>query len=64
MNQKEKLILKEFAKTIAKLNLKLNCEFSTINYDYEVVTYVDEVQVLDLEENIVISINKEEIKNE
>ncbi len=64
MNQKEKLVLQEFAETISKLKLNLNCEFSTSNYDYEVVTYVDEVQILDLDENILISISKEEIKNE
>ncbi len=64
MNQKEKLVLKEFAETIKKLNLTVNCEFSTTNYDYEVVTYVDEVQILDLDENIIISFSKEEIKNE
>lgn len=64
MNQKEKLVLKEFAETIVKLNLNLNCEFSTNNYDYEIITYVDEIQILDLEENIIVSISKEKIKNE
>ena len=64
MNQKEKLVLKEFAETIKKLSLTVNCEFNTTNYDYEVVTYEDEVQILDLDENIIISISKEEIKNE
>ena len=64
MNQKEKLVLKEFAEVVSKLKLNLNCEFSTSDYDYEIVTYVDEVQILDLDENIIISINKEKIKNE
>jgi hypothetical protein len=64
MNQKEKLILMEFARKIAKLNLLINCEFSTYNYDYEVITYVDEVQILDADENIVVSIRKEDVKDE
>ena len=58
MNQKEKLVLQEFAETISKLKLNLNCEFSTSNYDYEVVTYVDEVQILDLDDNLLVSIDK------
>jgi len=64
MNQKEKLVLQEFAEVISKLKLNINCDFSTSNNDYEVVTYVDEVQILDLDENVLISISKEEIKNE
>ena len=50
--------------TKANPSFTLNCEFSTTNYDYEVVTYVDEVQILDLDENIIISISKENIENE
>ena len=53
MNQKDKLVLNEFAQKIAELNLTVNCEFSTSSYDYEVITYVDEVQILDIDENIV-----------
>lgn len=64
MNQKEKLVLKEFAKVISDLNLTVNCEFSTTNYDYEVVTYVDEVHILDLDENIIIEISKGKTKDE
>ena len=64
MNKKDELILKEFAKKIAELNLIVNCEFSTSNYVYEVITYVDEVQILDLDENIIVSVSRKLIKNE
>ena len=55
---KDKVVLEEFAKKVAELNLVLNCEFSTKNSDYEIVTYIDEVQILDYEENLVYSVQK------
>lgn len=56
MNQREKETLFEFAKKVAELDISVNCNFSTKNYDYEIVTYVDEIQILDSEENIVVSV--------
>ena len=63
MNSKEISTLKEFATFIAKNNLNINSEFSTRDYDYEVVSYVDEIQIIDLlEENIVVSVKHKELK--
>lgn len=60
MNDKEKSDLIKFAKTVMELQLDINTIFRTKYYDYEIVTYVDEVQILDSEENVVISILKED----
>ena len=54
MSQKEKDILLDFAKKIAELKININCTFSTINDDYEIVTFVDEIQILDMAENVII----------
>ena len=62
MNSKEISTLKEFATFIAKNNLNINSEFSTRDYDYEVVSYVDEIQIIDLDENVVISVKHKELK--
>lgn len=64
MSQLDKHILREFVKTVIDLDISLNSQFSTKNYDYEIVTYIDEVQVLDTDENVVISVFKNEVKNE
>ena len=56
MSQKEKDILLDFAKKIAELKININCTFSTINDDYEIVTFVDEIQILDMDENVIISL--------
>lgn len=58
MSQKEKDTLRDFVNKIIELDLNLNCQFSTKNNDYEIVTYVDEVQVLDTEDNVVLSVFK------
>jgi hypothetical protein len=60
MNDKEKSDLIQFAKTVMELQIDINSIFRTKYYDYEIVTYVDEVQILDSEENIIISILKED----
>ena len=63
MNNKEICVLTEFATFIAKNNLNINTEFNTMDYDYEVITFVDEVQIIDLmNENVVISIRHSELK--
>jgi hypothetical protein len=64
MSQLDKHVLREFVKTVIDLDINLNSPFSTKNYDYEIVTYIDEVQVLDTDENVVISVFKNEVKNE
>ena len=56
MSQKEKDILLDFAKKIAELKININCTFSTINDDYEIVNFVDEIQILDMDENVIISL--------
>lgn len=61
MNSKEISTLKEFATFIAKNNLNINAEFNTRDYDYEIVSYVDEVQIIDLDENIVVSVKHSEL---
>lgn len=62
MNSKEISTLKEFATFIAKNNLNINTEFNTRDYDYEVVSYVDEIQIIDLDENVVVSVRHSEVK--
>ena len=64
MSQLDKRVLREFVKTVIDLDINLNSPFSTKNYDYEIVTYIDEVQVLDADENVVVSVFKNEVKNE
>lgn len=64
MSQQDKIVLNEFVKTIINLDINLNSQFSTKNYDYEIVTYIDEVQVLDADENVIVSVFKNEVKNE
>jgi len=61
MNSKEISTLKEFATFIAKNNLNINAEFNTRDYDYEIVSFVDEVQIIDLDENIVVSVKHSEL---
>ena len=60
MSSNEKLALKNFAQVVADLNIEITSIFKTKNNDYEIVTYFDEVQVLDLEENVVIRVKKNE----
>ena len=62
MNSKEISTLKEFATFIAKNNLNINTEFNTRDYDYEVVSYVDEIQIIDLDENVIVSVRHSEVK--
>ena len=64
MSQQDKIVLNEFVKTVINLDINLNSQFSTKNYDYEIVTYIDEVQVLDADENVKVSVFKNEVKNE
>lgn len=56
MSQKEKDTLLDFARKVAELKININCTFRTRDYDYEIVTYVDEIQILDIDENVIISL--------
>jgi hypothetical protein len=60
MNKNEKLDLVKFAQTVLDLDIDINSLFRTKNYDYEIVTYFDEVQILDSDDNIVVSVSKDE----
>ena len=60
MNSSEKSTLVNFAKAVLDLNINISSLFRTKNNDYEIVTYFDEVQVLDLEDNVLISVKKDE----
>ena len=62
MKNKEISTLIEFATFIAKNNININSEFHTRDFDYEIVTYVDEVQIIDLDENLVVSVKHDELK--
>lgn len=62
MNSKEISTLKEFASFIAKNNLNINAEFNTKDYDYEIVSFVDEIQILDLDENVLVSVKHNELQ--
>ena len=63
MNNKEISTLTEFATFIAKNNLNINTEFNTRDYDYEVISFVDEVQIIDLiNESVIVSVKHSELK--
>ncbi len=56
MSQKEKDILLDFTEKVKELKININCTFSTKDYDYEIVTFIDEIQILDMDENVIISV--------
>ena len=60
MNNGEKLALVKFAQLVLDLDININSLFRTKNYDYEIVTYFDEVQILDSDDNVIISVSKNE----
>ena len=60
MSNNEKLNLEQFAKLVLDLGININSMFRTRNNDYEIVTYVDEVQILDTEEMVLVSVKKDE----
>ena len=60
MNNDEKLTLVKFAQLVLDLDININSLFRTKNYDYEIVTYFDEVQILDSDDNVVVSVSNEE----
>lgn len=60
MNNDEKLALVKFAQLVLDLDIDINSLFRTKNYDYEIVTYFDEVQILDSDDNVVVSVSNEE----
>lgn len=55
----EKHVLEKFAQTVLELDININALFRTKNYDYEIVTYFDEVQILDSDDNIVMRVKKD-----
>ena len=60
MSKNEKLDLVKFAQLVLDLGIDINSLFRTKNYDYEIVTYFDEVQILDSDDNVVVSVRKNE----
>ena len=60
MSNDEKLALVKFAQLVLDLDIDINSLFRTKNYDYEIVTYFDEVQILDSDDNVVVSVSNEE----
>ena len=59
MNHVDKKSLTMLAKAILENNLTINSIITTLNYDYELVTYCDEVVVLDSDENVLLSVKKD-----
>jgi hypothetical protein len=59
MNHVDKKSLTMLAKVILENNLTINSIITTLNYDYELVTYCDEVVVLDSDENVLLSVKKD-----
>lgn len=63
MNSNEKLVLEKFAQTVLDLQIEINGLFRTKHGDYEIVTYFDEVQILDSDDMILVSVKKDEQKS-
>lgn len=64
MNSTDMETLTALASFILKNKITINSIVSTQNYDYEIVTYFDEVVVLDTDETILISVRKEDVEKE
>lgn len=59
MSGNEKHVLEKFAQTVLELDIVINSLFRTKNYDYEIVTYFDEVQILDSDDTVIVSVKKD-----
>ena len=59
MNQADKEALTALAKVLLQNNMAINTIITTPYYDYEMVTYFDEVVVLDSDETVLLSVKKE-----
>jgi hypothetical protein len=59
MTGNDKHVLEKFAQVVLELDIDINSLFRTKNYDYEIVTYFDEVQILDSDDTIVVSVKKD-----
>ena len=60
MNQADKDALIALAKIMLQNNLTINSIITTPYYDYEIVTYFDEVVVLDSDETVLLSVKKDD----
>lgn len=59
MNHVDKEALTELAKVMLQNNLTINSIITTPNYDYEIVTYFDEIVVLDSDETVLLTVKKD-----
>ena len=64
MNQADKEALTALAKVMLQNNITINSIITTPYYDYEMVTYFDEVVVLDSDETVLLSVKKENDEKE
>ena len=60
MNQADKDALEALAKLLLQNNMAINSIITTPYYDYEIVTYFDEVVVLDSDETVLLSVKKDD----
>ena len=64
MNQADIEALTALAKVLLQNNMAINTIITTPYYDYEMVTYFDEVVVLDSDETVLLSVKKENEEKE
>jgi len=64
MNQADIEALTALAKVLLQNNMGINTIITTPYYDYEIVTYFDEVVVLDSDETVLLSVKKENEEKE
>jgi hypothetical protein len=62
MNSTDMETLTALASFILKNKITINSIVSTQNYDYEIVTYFDEVVVLDADDTTLLSVRKEDVE--
>lgn len=60
MNHIDKEALTALARVILQNNLIINSIITTPNYDYEIVTYFDEVVVIDSDETVLLTVKKDD----
>ena len=60
MNHIDKEALTALARVTLKNNLIINSIITTPNYDYEIVTYFDEVVVIDSDETVLLTVKKDD----
>jgi len=62
MNPTDMEMLTALASFILKNKITINSIVSTQNYDYEIVTYFDEVVVLDEDDTTLLTVRKEDVE--